>query len=68
MSKILIVLRQIRRARKMSRKTLSELSGVSVSKIAHIENGIQSPRPNTLLKLSQSLNVEINDTFIVLKD
>lgn len=52
----------------MSRKTLSELSGVSVSKIAHIENGIQSPRPNTLLKLSQSLNVEINDTFIVLKD
>ncbi len=52
-------LRALRKARRLSIRTLAEISGLSVNTLSLIENGKTSPSVNTLSQLAQSLNVPI---------
>jgi transcriptional regulator with XRE-family HTH domain len=57
-----IFLRKIRIEKGLSYRELAELSGVSKSGIASIENG-KMPRIDTLCKLAKALEVDIEDLF-----
>jgi len=58
-------LRALRKARRLSIRTLAEISGLSVNTLSLIENGKTSPSVNTLSQLAQSLNVPITAFFEV---
>lgn len=54
-------LKRLREERGLTQEGLADLSGVSRPAIHRIENGQQSPRRNTISKLTQALDVEPND-------
>jgi transcriptional regulator with XRE-family HTH domain len=56
-------LRVLRKARKLSIRSLAEISGLSVNTLSLIENGKTSPSVNTLHQLAKSLNVSITAFF-----
>ncbi len=56
-------LRTIRKARKLSIRSLAEESGLSVNTLSLIENGKTSPSISTLYQLAQPLNVPITAFF-----
>ncbi|MFZ5858667.1 MAG: helix-turn-helix domain-containing protein [Chloroflexota bacterium] len=56
-------LRSIRKARKLSIRSLAEKSGLSVNTLSLIENGKTSPSVSTLYQLAQPLNVPITAFF-----
>jgi transcriptional regulator with XRE-family HTH domain len=56
-------LRSMRKARRLSIRSLAEISGLSVNTLSLIENGKTSPSVNTLSQLAQSLNVPIPAFF-----
>ncbi len=56
-------LRAMRKARRLSIRSLAELSNLSVNTLSLIENGKTSPSVNTLQQLAQSLNVSITAFF-----
>lgn len=56
-------LRVLRKARKLSIRSLAERSGLSVNTLSLIENGKTSPSVNTLYQLAESLNVSITAFF-----
>jgi transcriptional regulator with XRE-family HTH domain len=56
-------LRSMRKARRLSIRTLAELSGLSVNTLSLIENGKTSPSVSTLHQLAQSLDVPITTFF-----
>jgi len=56
-------LRTLRKARKLSIRTLAERSGLSVNTLSLIENGKTSPSVATLHQLAQTLNVSITAFF-----
>jgi len=56
-------LRAMRKARRLSIRSLAEISGLSVNTLSLIENGKTSPSVNTLSQLAQSLNVPIPAFF-----
>jgi len=56
-------LRALRKARKLSIRTLAERSGLSVNTLSLIENGKTSPSVTTLHQLAQTLNVSITAFF-----
>lgn len=68
MSKIVIFVREIRKAEKIPVRTLARLSGINAVRLVRIETGRESPRLNTLLKLSCALGVNIKDLFVVLNN
>lgn len=68
MDKIIMHLRQFRRARNLTIRSLSALSGVSKSQISRIEVGQTSPTLHTLLKMSKVLEVRLKDMFDVLEE
>ena len=61
---LVIKLKEVREAKKMSQEKLSELSGISRQRIYKIET---DPRANvtvaTLQKLAEALGVDIDDIF-----
>ncbi|MDO9301496.1 MAG: cupin domain-containing protein [Anaerolineales bacterium] len=56
-------LHAMRKARRLSIRSLAEISGLSVNTLSLIENGKTSPSVNTLSQLAQSLNVPIPAFF-----
>ena len=56
-------LRTIRKARKLSIRSLAEKSGLSVNTLSLIENGKTSPSVSTLYQLARPLNVPITAFF-----
>jgi DNA-binding XRE family transcriptional regulator len=56
-------LRRIRRMRGLSQLDLAALSGVSQYTITEVETGRREPRPSTLRKLADALEVEVADFF-----
>ena len=55
--------KEIRRRKGWSQKELAEESGVGQDTISGIESGRHEPRPSTLRKLADALNVEVADFF-----
>jgi Zn-dependent peptidase ImmA (M78 family)/DNA-binding XRE family transcriptional regulator len=56
--------RRIRLAKKLSRTKLAECSNLSLSAINNIENCKGKPRVNTLLAVSQALDVPLQELFL----
>ncbi len=52
---------QLRDERKMSQEELSEASGISVRTIQRIEKDVTTPRPFTVRKLLEALNVSLEE-------
>jgi transcriptional regulator with XRE-family HTH domain len=57
------ILREFRRRRGWSQKDLADESGVGQDTISGIESGRHEPRPSTLRKLAEALDVEVADFF-----
>ena len=55
--------KEIRRRKGLSQKDLAEESGVGQDTISGIESGRHEPRPSTLRKLADALEVEVADFF-----
>ena len=55
--------KEIRRRKGWSQKNLAEESGVGQDTISGIESGRHEPRPSTLRKLADALDVEVADFF-----
>ena len=55
--------KEIRRRKGWSQKDLAEESGVGQDTISGIESGRHEPRPTTLRKLADALDVEVADFF-----
>jgi transcriptional regulator with XRE-family HTH domain len=55
--------KEIRRRKGWSQKDLAEKSGVGQDTISGIESGRHEPRPSTLRKLADALDVEVADFF-----
>jgi transcriptional regulator with XRE-family HTH domain len=55
--------KEIRRRKGWSQKELAEESGVGQDTISGIESGRHEPRPSTLRKLADALDVEVADFF-----
>ena len=56
-------LKRLRGARRMSQRALSDASGVSLPAIKNIESRRSTPRANTLMQLSQALDVRFEEFF-----
>jgi transcriptional regulator with XRE-family HTH domain len=56
-------LRRIRRMRGLSQQDLAALSGVSQFTITEVETGRREPRPSTLRKLAEALDIEVAELF-----
>lgn len=56
-------LRQLREARKISMRTLAQLSGLSANALSMIERGRTSPSVSTLYCLADALGVPVTDFF-----
>jgi transcriptional regulator with XRE-family HTH domain len=57
-------LREFRRQKGWSQKDLADESGVGQDTISGIERGLHEPRPSTLRKLAEALDVEVADFFM----
>jgi Predicted transcriptional regulators len=66
--KIVIMIKQFRKARGMTVRRLARLSGVSHVEILRIESGEVSPSLDTLLKLSIALRIDLKSTFVVMDE
>lgn len=53
-----MILRDLREARLLTQRELSELTGVTHATISRIESGLQRPEMRTLRKLAAGLGVE----------
>ena len=61
-------LREYRRKRKMTQVELAEKSTVSRGTIVSIERGtVKNVKSNTLLKLSNALNIPVAKIFLLIK-
>lgn len=56
-------IRELRKAQKISQDQLAYESGLQRVTIGAIERGEQNPTTETLLNISQALNVEVRDLF-----
>lgn len=52
-------IRETREAKGISQKTLRIRTGVSQKSISRIENGLDSPRMSTLLKIAHALDMRV---------
>lgn len=50
---------KVRKRRKLSRKALAELVGVTEGAIHHIEKGRRTPRDTTIEKIAEALSVSV---------
>lgn len=58
-----IRLRQLREGRKVSMRTLAQMSGLSANALSMIERGKTSPSVSTLYRLADALGVPVTDFF-----
>lgn len=54
-------LRLLRVKERISQDKLSDLTGINQQQISFIENGKACPKLETIIKLSEALNVTVND-------
>lgn len=54
-------IQQFRKAQKISQKQLAFESGLSRQYISYLESGLKSPTVDTLLSISEVLNVHVKD-------
>lgn len=54
-----------RKRKGLSQKELAEMIGIGLPNISYIENGKYAPRMNTLIKLSQVLETQMYEFFIL---
>lgn len=50
-------LRELRKERGLSLEAVSVLAGVDIATLSRIERGIQSPRPDTVVRLAKGLGI-----------
>ncbi len=55
------IIREQRKSIPLTLKQLSELSGVSVSHLGRIEQGLRKPSPRTLQKISKHLGFDLDE-------
>ena len=58
-----IIIRQVRESKNISRKTLSDLTNISVRSLVNYETGERSPTLNHLKIISLALDCSINDLY-----
>ncbi len=56
-------LKRLRRSKGLTQQELAKQSGVSQYTITEVETGRREPRPSTLRKLAEALDVEVADFF-----
>lgn len=56
-------IREIRNTKGMTQERLSELMNINPKYLSSIERGLENPTLNTVLKLSDSLDVGLGDIF-----
>ena len=55
--------RALRRQRRLTQEQLAELAGVSLQRIGEIERGQGNPTLNSLVKLSDALDISLSELF-----
>ena len=55
--------RALRRQRRLTQEQLAELAGVSLQHIGEIERGLGNPTLNSLVKLSDALDISLSELF-----
>lgn len=55
--------RYYRRMRKLSQEDLALMAGINPAFVGHIERGIKSPTVNTLIKITQALDISLAQLF-----
>jgi transcriptional regulator with XRE-family HTH domain len=56
-------LKEVLKEKEMSGKKLAEIVGITETSLSRIINGDQQPRFDLLLKIAQTLNVDIRELF-----
>lgn len=56
-------IKNIRTKKKLTQEQLSEKVGINPKYLSSIERGLENPTLNTLIKVSESLNVNLDDVF-----
>jgi transcriptional regulator with XRE-family HTH domain len=56
-------LKEILKEKEMSGKGLAEIVGVTQATISNISNGNHFPKPDLLLKIAETLDVDVKDLF-----
>lgn len=57
-------LKYYRKKQKLTLKELSEITGISVGYLSHLENGSRTnPSMKTMYKISQAVNTSIEEVF-----
>ena len=56
-------LQELRKINNLTQSQLAELVGVETMTVSRIENGSQYPKPDTLEKISQVLNIETKELY-----
>lgn len=62
-TKLGLRVKELRENRKLTQLKLAELLDMEASNLSKIERGIQIPKEESLLKLSEALGVETKDLF-----
>lgn len=56
-------IKEIRKKKRLTQGQLSEKMGINPKYLSGIERGAENPTLNTLIKLAQSLDIEISEIF-----
>jgi len=60
---IAVILKTLRKRARLTLKELAERSGISMSTVSKVENGLLSPGYETLQRLAVGLSVDVGDLF-----
>jgi len=52
-------LREIRKARGLTLEAIGYLAGVNAATVSRIENGVVSPKPETVVRIARALGVSV---------
>ena len=67
-SEVARLLRQAREIREISKSTLAERSGLSRRMIGFVENGQRNPTLDTLLRMSEALDIPLEELIADARD
>jgi transcriptional regulator with XRE-family HTH domain len=62
-SRLYLQIRYLRELKGLSLLDVSERSGVTVAQLSRVERGLSKPRPSTLRKIAQALNVNVEELW-----
>ena len=61
--RLYLQIRYLRELKGLSLVDVSERSGVTVAALSRLERGLSKPRPSTLRKIAQALNVSVEELW-----